>query len=85
MDNMKLHFDVDGEDFTRAGEASGETKRVLKETGRPDYKSRLEKELTELRNSEMWQAGAASRSLRPKTPEGQRIKSTKGVEGRGHT
>ena len=27
MDNMKLHFDVDGEDFTRAGEASGETKR----------------------------------------------------------
>ncbi len=27
---MKLHFDVDGEDFTRAGEASGETKRVLK-------------------------------------------------------
>ena len=30
MDNMKLHFDVDGEDFTRAGEASGETKRVLK-------------------------------------------------------
>lgn len=61
-----------------------ETKRVLKETGRPDYKARLEKELTELRNSEMWQAGAASRSLRPKTPEAQRIKSTKGVEGRGH-
>ena len=33
MDNMKLHFDVDGEDFTRAGEASGETKRVLKGLG----------------------------------------------------
>ena len=33
MDNMKLHFDIDGEDFTRAGEASGETKRVLKGLG----------------------------------------------------
>ena len=33
MDNMKLHFDVDGEDFTRAGEASGETKRMLKGLG----------------------------------------------------
>ncbi len=33
MDNMKLHFAVDGEDFTRAGEASGETKRVLKGLG----------------------------------------------------
>ncbi len=33
MDEIKLHFDVDGEDFTRAGEASGEVKRVLKELG----------------------------------------------------
>lgn len=33
MDNLKLHFVVDGEDFTRAGEASGETKRVLKGLG----------------------------------------------------
>ena len=33
MDNMKLHFDVDGEDFTRAGKVSSETKRVLKGLG----------------------------------------------------
>jgi len=60
-----------------------ETKRVLKETGRADYKERLEKELAELRNSELWRAGAASRSLRPNVPEAQRVKSTKGTEGRG--
>ena len=33
MDNMKLHFDVDGEDFTRAGEASGDVKHKLKKLG----------------------------------------------------
>jgi ketol-acid reductoisomerase len=31
----------------------------------PDYREKLEVELTELRESEMWQAGAAVRSLRP--------------------
>ena len=31
----------------------------------PDYREKLEVELTELRDSEMWQAGAAVRSLRP--------------------
>jgi ketol-acid reductoisomerase len=61
-----------------------ETKRVLKSTGRPDYKEQLEKELKEIRESEMWRAGAASRSLRPNVPEAQRVKSTKGTEGRGH-
>ncbi len=33
MDEIKLHFEVSGDDFTRAGEASGEVKRVLKELG----------------------------------------------------
>jgi len=60
-----------------------ETKRVLRSTGSADYKEKLEKELAVMRNSEMWQAGQTSRDLRPKTPESQRIKSTKGVEGRG--
>ncbi len=32
---LKLHYEVDGTDFTRAGEASGEVKRVLKELGFP--------------------------------------------------
>lgn len=33
MSVLKLHFDVDGSDFTRAGEASGKVKRVLKKLG----------------------------------------------------
>lgn len=32
---MHLHFDVDGADFTRAGEASGNVKKTLKELGFP--------------------------------------------------
>jgi ketol-acid reductoisomerase len=42
-----------------------ETKIVLDKTGRPDYKELLSAELKELRESEMWQAGAQVRSLRP--------------------
>jgi len=42
-----------------------ETARVLDANSRPDYKEQLEKELAEIRNSEMWKAGAAVRSLRP--------------------
>ncbi len=42
-----------------------ETARVLEATGRPDYKEQLEKELREMRESELWQAGAAVRKLRP--------------------
>ena len=30
---MKLHYDVDGSDFTVAGEASGSVKKVLKQLG----------------------------------------------------
>ncbi len=46
--------------------ASGaETKRVLDSTSGPDYRELLDKELKEMRNSEMWMAGAAVRSLRP--------------------
>lgn len=34
MDNtIKLHYDVDGEDFTRAGEASAEVKKTLRKLG----------------------------------------------------
>ena len=46
--------------------ASGrETAIVLAANSAPDYKARLDKELSEMRNSEMWQAGAVVRSLRP--------------------
>jgi ketol-acid reductoisomerase len=43
-----------------------ETKVVLERTSGADYKDHLEKELKEIRESEMWQAGATVRSLRPK-------------------
>jgi len=42
-----------------------ETKVVLEKTGRPDYKEQLSAELKQLRESEMWQAGATVRQLRP--------------------
>ena len=31
--NIRLHYDVPGDDFTRAGEASGQVKRKLKQLG----------------------------------------------------
>ncbi len=46
--------------------ASGkETAIVLKVNSMPDYREKLQKELDAMRNSEMWQAGAVVRSLRP--------------------
>lgn len=42
-----------------------ETRIVLEKTGKPGYKADLEVELAEMRNSEMWQAGAMVRKLRP--------------------
>ena len=46
--------------------ASGDEARItLEANSREDYREQLEKELTVIRESEMWQAGAAVRSLRP--------------------
>ena len=42
-----------------------ETRRVLEANSSPDYREKLDKELAELKNSEMWQTGATVRSLRP--------------------
>lgn len=42
-----------------------ETRIVLEANSAPDYKERLKRELDEIKNSEMWRAGAAVRSLRP--------------------
>jgi ketol-acid reductoisomerase len=42
-----------------------ETKRVLEANSAPDYREKLQKELDVIKNSEMWQTGAAVRSLRP--------------------
>jgi len=42
-----------------------ETRRVLEANSTPDYREKLQKELDEIKNSEMWKAGASVRSLRP--------------------
>ena len=42
-----------------------ETRRTLESNSAPDYRERLQEELDVIHNSEMWQAGAAVRSLRP--------------------
>jgi len=42
-----------------------ETRVVLEANGAPDYQTHLDEELRQMRESEMWQAGAAVRSLRP--------------------
>lgn len=52
--------------------ASGvESKRVLDTCGAPDYREKLQMELDELKNSEMWQTGAVVRSLRPENSSKQ--------------
>jgi len=45
--------------------AGKETRIVLRANSAPDYREKLEKELAEMRSSEMWRAGAAVRALRP--------------------
>ena len=42
-----------------------ETQIVLEANSAPNYRKRLQKELDEMKNSEMWKAGAAVRNLRP--------------------
>lgn len=64
--------------------ASGEeTARVLESTGGPNYQAELQKELDALGNSEIWRAGKATRSLRPKEPARAITADTKGIGGRG--
>lgn len=64
--------------------ASGEeTRRVITTGSKPDYKAQLGKELEAMANSEMWQAGKATRALRPKERAKSSLESAKGVTGRG--
>lgn len=46
-------------------EAGNEAQRSIDSNGQQDYRVKLETELRELRESEMWQAGAVVRKLRP--------------------
>lgn len=49
-----------------------ETRIVLDANSRADYRKGLERELAEIRNSEMWRAGSAVRALRPENRNGGR-------------
>jgi ketol-acid reductoisomerase len=64
----------------RSGE---ETQRVLEACGADDYQDKLGEELKELGESEMWQAGKATRALRPTEAARQVSADTKGISGRG--
>ena len=59
-----------------------ETRRVIEVCGAADYRERLTEELDEIKNSEMWRAGAAARSLRPDDDAVVITADTKGVSGR---
>jgi ketol-acid reductoisomerase len=45
--------------------AGNESQRSIDSNSKADYREKLEVELTELRDSELWQAGKTVRSLRP--------------------
>ena len=45
--------------------AGNEAQRSIDSNSKPDYREKLNEELKEMRESEMWQAGATVRSLRP--------------------
>jgi len=53
------------EDLYRSVVSGEETRIVLESNGAPDYSERLGEELNEMKNSELWRAGAAVRALRP--------------------
>jgi ketol-acid reductoisomerase len=59
-----------------------ECARVLSACGKANYQKQLDKELSQMGNSEMWMAGKAVRELRPKEPARAIAKGTKGVAGR---
>ncbi len=54
------------EDLYKSVKTGEETKVVLERTSGPNYREELEKELKEMRESEMWQTGTKVRELRPK-------------------
>ena len=60
-----------------------ETREVIRDCGKRDYQKWLSRKLAEIGNSEMWRAGKAVRSLRPKEPAKAVGRKVKGIAGRG--
>jgi ketol-acid reductoisomerase len=55
------------EDLYDSVASGNEAQRSIDSNSQPDYRVKLEEELKALRESEMWQAGRAVRSLRPES------------------
>jgi ketol-acid reductoisomerase len=70
-------------DLYEAVATQKEARRVMKVCGAADYKKKLDAELKQMRDSEMWKAGAAVRSLRPHEGVKQGADTAAGVQGRG--
>src|SRR5207237_8607153 len=60
--------------------AGKESQRSIDSNSQPDYREKLEQELKELRESEMWQAGKVVRGLRPENQQpAEETKAKKGA------
>ncbi|MDP5169197.1 MAG: ketol-acid reductoisomerase [Bacteroidia bacterium] len=61
-------------DLYESVETGNEARITIEANARPDYRQGLEKELAVIHNSEMWQAGAAVRALRPENQKSEAVK-----------
>ena len=59
-----------------------EAKEVIRDTGRPDYKTFMAAKLQDMHDSEMWKAGEAVRALRPHEKAKANAATAAGVKGR---
>lgn len=59
-----------------------EARHVIETCGGADYKEKLQKELNAMRDSEMWRAGTAVRSLRPREKARADADTATGTKGR---
>jgi len=66
----------------KAVKTGKETRRVISACGKPNYKELLDKELAGMGHSEMWEAGKAVRSLRPREKAKAITSTTRGIAGR---
>jgi len=80
LDWWKKFRDVTKPVFTELYEsvaAGKESQRSIDSNSKPDYREKLEEELKELRESEIWQAGKTVRSLRPENQKTLRVETKK--------
>ena len=65
--------------------AGKEAKLSIESNSKPDYREKLEQELKELRESELWQAGKTVRSLRPENQKPETSSSRTEEKGKMQT